>query len=155
MSLKHIQKLTQSFYSKAAEEYKALTCDVSLTALEDWNPFRHAVWIRLKTPITKTEVQEAIEKKDFVSEPILEEDHYLKTTRKDHIGRVAYFVIYGWSDPIEIDVGVPELGVNVSWIIIEGNHRLASAFYKNDQTIKANISGSLNYAEELLGIKIE
>lgn len=47
------------------------------------------------------------------------------------------------------------MGVHVDWIIRDGNHRLAAAFYRGDSTIRANVSGSQEYASELFGTAIQ
>ncbi len=70
--------------------------------------------------------------------------------RDHHHARVAYFVRYPeLIDPIEVDVGVPALGCHVDWPITDGNHRFAAAIYLGLPTIPANVSGDLNYAEEI------
>jgi hypothetical protein len=35
--------------------------------------------------------------------------------------------LHGWTDAIEVDVGVPALRCHVDWPVQEGNHRLAAA----------------------------
>lgn len=71
-----------------------------------------------------------------------------------HAGRIAYFVVHGWADTIGIDVGVPSLGCHIAWPVQDGNHRLAAAIYRGDETILADIDGSVNYAAELFGVNI-
>jgi hypothetical protein len=73
--------------------------------------------------------------------------------RQHHIRRVAYLVINGWHDPIDIDVGVPSLGCCVGWPIQDGNHRFYAAIIREDPFILAIISGELDYAEKVLGVK--
>ncbi len=85
----------------------------------------------------------------------VEADVLHPASRKRHIARVAYLVKNPPNDPIEIDVGVPSLGCLPSWIIADGNHRLAAAFYRKDLAIRTSISGEVNYAAELLGIPAE
>jgi len=118
---------------------------VPLQSLAPWNPLQQHVWLDVDSPITCTEVKAAIE------EGRLRDDtqHFI---RRHHIERIAWFVVHGWEDSIEIDVGVPSMGCCVDWINQDGNHRLAAAFYRKDDTIKVSISGSIDYAEELFSI---
>ena len=78
----------------------------------------------------------------------------LKTSREEHVKRVAYLVVNGWDDNICIDVGIPEMNCYIDWIVMDGNHRLAAAFFRGDADIGCDICGSNGYAEELLGVDI-
>lgn len=132
--------------------------NIELKYLEAYNPFSHVVWRGLHTPVTKQEIAEAIENNSFRETPILssnlldEIELMNGSWREDHIKRIAYLVIHNWNDAIEIDVGVPSLGCHVNWIVQDGNHRLAAAFYREDTHIKASIGGQINYAKEILGL---
>ncbi len=108
-------------------------------------------WLEGKDAITREEIQRAIDDEDFHSEPIAEE-WYEDGVRDKHIKRIAYLVVHGWDDAIEIDVGVPVLSYWNDHIVIDGNHRLAAAIFRGDETIGACIAGQLDYAEELLQI---
>jgi hypothetical protein len=66
--------------------------------------------------------------------------------------RIAWLVKHGWSDPIDIDVAVPSLGCHVPWPVLDGNHRLAAAIFLGHKEILADVSGSLDFAEELFGV---
>lgn len=67
-----------------------------------------------------------------------------------HGGRIAWLHDNGWDDEICIDVGVPSMSVPPpSWVVIDGNHRLAAALLRGDETIKVAISGSLDAAMEM------
>ena len=77
------------------------------------------------------------------------------STRRYHIQRIAWLAVNGWTDPIQIDVGVPELCSHVDWIVIDGNHRLAAAIVRGDKTISAAVSGSVGYALQLFGTHCE
>lgn len=68
--------------------------------------------------------------------------------RKDHASRIAYFVRNGWTDPIQIDVGIPDTQFSSDWIIEDGNHRLAAAFYMN-ACVLAAVSGPADAAWRL------
>lgn len=70
----------------------------------------------------------------------------------DHAGRIAYLIENEAEDAIEIDVGVPAMGCHVGWLIQDGNHRLAAAIIARRETIKANVTGQLDYANHLFGV---
>jgi hypothetical protein len=74
---------------------------------------------------------------------------------EEHAARIAFLMQNGWSDSIEIDVGVPSLGCWVDWPVLDGNHRLAAASLRGDAEILATVSGSLDYAMELFGMNCE
>lgn len=76
---------------------------------------------------------------------------FSRDDREIHLRCIAHYVVKGWTEPIEIDVGVPALGCYVDWPIQDGNHRLAAAIYRGDKEILAGLSGDLNYIEELFG----
>ena len=116
------------------------TQNILLSEIKDWSAFNNCIW-DISFPITYEEVYLSIKKKLFKSKPSTPKDI---STREDHIQRIAYLVVNGWKDSIAIDVGAPKLGWNNSWIIIDGNHRLAAAFYKNDKYIAAEISGQVS-----------
>ena len=118
---------------------------IPLQKIIGFSPFENIVWITLDTPITKQEVAESIKLERFRKD-YLGPEHLVP--RQSHVDRVAYFVVKGWSDAIQLDVGAPELGCHVDWIVTDGHHRLAAAIYRDDKHIFANIAGSLNYAVE-------
>jgi len=124
--------------------------EIKLSKLEYWNPFKNHCWRGLQTPITIREINTAISKKILRSFPIKDGE----TTRGQHIQRIAYLIVNVSNHPIDIDVGIPELNYCPDWIVCDGNHRLAAAFYRNDKSIFAEVSGSCNYAKELLGVDI-
>jgi hypothetical protein len=72
-------------------------------------------------------------------------------TEEWHAQRIAYLIVYGWTEPVEIDVGVPSLNY-FPYPLIDGHHRLCAAIYRKDGFILASVSGSLNYAFELFGV---
>ena len=118
---------------------------IPLQKLMGFSPFKNVVWITLDSPITKQEVAESIKLKRFNKNYL---DPAYLVPRQSHIDRVAHLVMAGWKDAIQLDVGVPELGCYVNWVITDGHHRLAAAIYRGDKQIFANISGSLDYAVE-------
>lgn len=110
------------------------------------NPFLCSPW---GVAISQNQVEQAIKNKKI--QESFEYDFY---SSEEHIERIAYFVINDWKDPIDLDVGVPSLSCFVDWFIIDGNHRFASAIYRKRKTVPCLISGSIDYAEQLLKIKI-
>ncbi|MBK6616279.1 hypothetical protein [Ottowia sp.] len=78
----------------------------------------------------------------------------LRATRwtvEDHIARIAYLASTGWSEPIEVDVGVPHMNCWVNWPVVDGNHRLAAAIARRDDFILASVGGCCTYMRELFG----
>lgn len=112
------------------------------------NPFRATPWTRR---VTRAMVAARLEANALYMQPL---DGNPDVTPELHAGRIAYFVKHGWKDAIHIDVGVPSLGCHVWWPVQDGNHRLAAAIYRGDKTILANVDGSVDYAVELLGVRI-
>lgn len=110
------------------------------------NPFGNSPW---GYRINHSDVLKAIEAKSFEPTPKIPNK---RSARRYHINRIAYLVVHGWTDSIEVDVGVPFLGYNPDWIIIDGNHRFAASLYRGDETIKALLGGDINYGLELLEI---
>jgi hypothetical protein len=100
--------------------------------------------------ITTARIKVCVQGSKFALKPLNPFNH----NRSQHIKRIAYLVKNGWSDPIQIDVGVPSLGCNIEWPVVDGNHRLAAAIFRGDEEILCEISGSMDYAEELLGVSI-
>lgn len=101
-------------------------------------------------PFGKKEIAKSLRVGEFVS--------YSKPVPDDtfncwpHANRIAYLIRKGWSDAIEIDVGIPSLGYSPEWMIIDGNHRLAAAIYRKDKSILATVGGCLDYALKLFGV---
>lgn len=71
-----------------------------------------------------------------------------------HVARIAYLVVHGWTDPVQVDVGIPSMGFAVPWPLTDGNHRLAAAVARGDEQIEASICGSVTHAMELFGVAI-
>jgi hypothetical protein len=85
----------------------------------------------------------------------LNDQPYTESSTYDHAGRIAYLIVNPSDDPIEIDVGIPSMNYYNDYLVTDGNHRLAAAIYQNKKFITTSIGGSLEYAEELFGIKID
>lgn len=110
------------------------------------NPFGTNIWMHQGPPIFKKDIKRAIKEnrlngKFFENKP---------NSWKYHCSRIAYFVVNGWEDAIQIDVGVPSLRCYVDWIIIDGNHRFAAALYMKKDFILSSISGDVNFARTIL-----
>lgn len=107
------------------------------------NPLETSPWA---TPVSQEDVALALETGRLVSTP-------LPGNEGDHAGRIAYLVVNTASDPIDLDVGVPEMGSEVAWPVVDGNHRLAAAIFRGDVHIDVNWSGSSDHFEFLFGEK--
>lgn len=121
--------------------------------VERCNPFRDTVWFEVgETPITREEVTTAIEENRLREEPCPEFSYGFgpQGSRQAHVERVAYLAVHGWTDAIQIDLGVPSLGCHVDWPVIDGNHRLAAALFRGDSQIEAGFSGDVCLIEELI-----
>lgn len=102
-------------------------------------------------PITRGEIREQI---PFALEKVYSSDFCEEDwTREEHIRRVAYLVINGWSDPISLNLGCPSFGPTPDWVIEDGNHRVLAAWYLGDSEILAGISGEIDYINEVLGVQ--
>lgn len=112
---------------------------LSLSVLSSrYDPFEHEVW---GTPVTVDDVRQALAERRLAAAP----------GGSDHAARIAYLVENPASDPVSIDVGVPSLGCAVSWPVVDGNHRVAAAIYRQDETVLAEVSGEVAYACHLFG----
>lgn len=108
------------------------------------------MWVGMGSPLTRAEVQKALDGGRLTSDPVgagwdIAEDVDL---RRRHAERVAYLVVHGWDDPIDID---PFPG---DWPIQDGNHRLAAAFFREDTDIDASFWGDLEMIRETFGDEI-
>ena len=88
-----------------------LVAPVPTAALaEICSPFRGSVWRKVRRPVTRDEIQVALDAGDLFppdGKPTAE------LSRRQHVARIAWFVRYGWNDPIQIDLGVPIFGGHV------------------------------------------
>ena len=84
-------------------------------------------------------------------------EHLHKVHTNYHAERIAYLVGIPAQDAITIDVGVPQLGfVPEDEIVVEdGNHRLAAAWYRGDNGIAVEFSGSVDRFHSLFPTAIE
>lgn len=75
-------------------------------------------------------------------------------SQEQHAARIAYLVQHGWTDSISIDVGIPSMGYQPDWPYLDGNHRICAAIIRGDSHIEAEVSGDVDYGEELFGVSI-
>jgi len=123
---------------------------ISIKAIKEHrNPFQADCWNGLSRPITKYEVTKAIQQGKLLKPDSRSSVWGAEYKRSEHIQKIAYFVVKGWKRTIHLDVGSPDIGYYVDWLVEDGNHRLAAAIYRKDETIKAFINGSLDEAREL------
>lgn len=73
---------------------------------------------------------------------------------RQHAERIAYLVVHGWDEPIEVDVGIPAFGCFPPWFVDDGNHRLAAAVVAGHEFIEASVAGDIDYAMELFGVDV-
>lgn len=74
------------------------------------------------------------------------------TERSYHAGRIAWLVVEKHNDPIEIDVGFPDLGQhprNGLFDIVDGHHRLSAAEIRNDPFILVTYAGQCDRMPEI------
>jgi hypothetical protein len=119
-----------------------------LSVLEPYSPFHRSVWYRVYRPIKKYEVAKALAARKLISHPV-----EYTTRRCNHVRRIAYLVGHKQSDPIHLNVGQYGHGLYNEWIVVDGHHRLAAAFYRGDSHIRAMVYGSYFHAQEKLGLK--
>jgi hypothetical protein len=114
---------------------------VPLSKLTLKSAFNHPTWVGdLSRPITKGEVRREIRLGNLLGHEASAKAFCGAKTihRVDHARRIAFLVVQGWTDPIEINIE------KSGWIIADGNHRLAAAFYRGYSDIEARI---LDYTE--------
>ena len=122
-----------------------------VSSLIPWSPFDSVVWHVLEIPLTREEIQEAIDAKKLLGNPVPE--HLAdQSLRELHVQRIAYLVVHGWDDPIAIDVGVPCLGYHVDWVVQDGHHRLAAAIFRGDEHIQVLVDGDIDYAGSMFNV---
>jgi hypothetical protein len=130
---------------------------IPLAALDAFrSPFENNVWrcgLVSKAMISQA-LQEGLGYDYDQWQAIKEESPDQLPTVRQHAARIAYLVKHGWEDSIDIDVGVPSLGAVSHWPYGDGNHRICAAIIRGDTFISAEISGDIDYAEHLFGVKI-
>lgn len=87
----------------------------------------------------------------FLATPYSEWKYTAAWTVEQHIARIAYLCVHGWTDAIEIDVGIPSMGCHVDWMITDGNHRFAAAIVREDEYILSSLAGCCATMRKLFG----
>ena len=114
------------------------------------DPFICDVW-SCGSVLTKEDVANSIHSRRYKVAPYPGQGQGLEPwSLQDHADRVAYLVVFGWCEPIQVDVGVPYLGVMPQWPVSDGNHRLAAAIFAGLQTIDAEVSGDCELISQIL-----
>lgn len=103
------------------------------------NPFGMSPW---GVPVTRADVRRALAERRLVA----------VHGGDDHAGRIAYLIENPASDPIEVDVGVPVLDYVPSWLVQDGNHRLAAAIFMGRTEILADVQGQMDRAKRIFGV---
>lgn len=120
--------------------------------------FDSVCWKDLSHPMTLEEIDAVLESgtEELPEEtpPVSDDSVGTPESRLAHARRIAWFVRNGFQEPLQVDVGVPSLGCYVSWMVQDGNHRLAAAIYrrerlKEDPWLPVIVSGSVYFAKEL------
>lgn len=119
------------------------------------NPFAHPLWDDFI--LGKEAIARYIKEKKFKGKPLTLSMKYdphcplsMASLKKDHEMRVAWLVTHGWTDAIEIDVGIPALNHHVLHPVQDGNHRVAAAVFKGDSHILASCGGEVDLIEQLV-----
>ncbi len=115
------------------------------------HPYRTQPWAKGRR-LTRNDVRLCLGRGIFEKTPWDEVADTRAASGYDHNARVAYLIHNPTDDPIDIEVGVPSLRCYVSWIVQEGNHRLAAAIHAKRKEIWAIVGGDIDYAKELLGV---
>ncbi len=116
------------------------------------NPLHCPPWPTVRDPLDANHVKALADSGQVLDAPY-PANQALDWSAGDHARRIAWFVRHGWSTPIDIDVGVPGFWVP-GWCVMDGNHRLAAAFVLGHADIEAEVSGSVDFARELLGVAL-
>jgi len=103
------------------------------------NPFKDQVW-----PCYGLLSNDLIKNSEALEQPYSEIDDGYDDSWiiNHHASRVKWLVENGWDDPIIIDVGCH------GSTILDGNHRLAAAIYKKDESILCLVDGQLDLIKD-------
>ena len=104
---------------------------VCLQKLLSWagSPYDVPLWRGLRDPIDPAEVERAIEQGRLNSPSDNGPSDSTAHDRTWHIERIAWFVVHGWTEPIEISS-------TCMWPVVDGNHRLSAAIYRSDELVE-------------------
>jgi hypothetical protein len=107
---------------------KEVVC-LPITHLQkDCNPFVKCLDWQCK--ISRDDVTKAIDNKAFIRRPVQRE------SVENHASRIAWLVMHKDDNAVELAVGNPSF----QWFVNDGNHRIAAAIYRGDDSIMASIS---------------
>lgn len=124
---------------------------VSVSRLSELcNPFVNPPWEGI-AGLTIEGVRDAIKDGLRKTQAYSADAHASQWTVEEHIARIAHLATVGWTDPVQIDVGVPFLGCWVDWPLTDGNHRLAAAIVRGEPRILASLAGCCGHMREVLG----
>lgn len=111
------------------------------------SPFTTIVW-DTDRPVLPEDVRESLENQTLISPEEAAATPNAAQSLHQHAARIAWLVTNNWSEPIEVDVGVPSLGYEPAWPVTDGNHRLAAAIYREDVAIAADCAGETEVIEK-------
>lgn len=134
-----------------------MSTSIPLSAIEAFrSPFENDVW-RCGI-VSKAMVEQAVHEGqayDFIQwNAVINACPNQAPSQQQHAARIAYLVKHGWNDCIDIDVGVPSLGMVVHWPYTDGNHRICAAIVRSDTHIEADICGDIDYAGQIFGVDV-
>lgn len=115
------------------------------------NPYKYPVWGNFT--VSKRLVTSCIYNNLYISIPVSQLSAFQRSRlnpRRLHAMRIAYLVLNYDKMPIDLDVGIPEMGY-FNIMILDGFHRIAAAIYRRDEYINADISGSVAFAKRAFG----
>lgn len=99
--------------------------------------------------ITKSDLEALLGETPLWSEIDLNNTSEIEKNRARHIQKIKYFIENKHKKPIDIDVGIPDMGCVIDHIITDGNHRFSADVITKTKIVKAKIMGSESYAKEL------
>lgn len=126
---------------------------VPATRLLGLTPLDRPFWIDV--PVYTEEVWAAVDEGRLRDLPVPPGGTYWNDP-ENHAERVAFFVVHGLDDHdvVEIDVGVPEMGLEVRNPVQDGNHRLAGALLRGDKFVPCSIAGSESEVKRRFGWRV-
>jgi len=113
--------------------------------LEYWDPILDNVWGC--GPITEDEVRNYTGPVRSSSAEYISPDF---SDKEFNVGRIAYLLEHGWDaadvdlHPVTVDVGMS--GYTSDELVVDGNHRVAAAKFRGDETITVSIIGDIDKA---------
>lgn len=125
---------------------------IKLSEIQKYCPLDSPIWM-IFPAISESEIELAINLNKFRCEPMYEDVLYtdLNEFRDEHISRIAYLIVNGWDDPIQLDVGIPG-HYEPPWLICDGNHRYIAANYLKHEYIEADYTGCVNTFESMFTV---